>query len=244
VCEITLFECIWRYGRTRPEDSRETVVTKTTLDISRDATNRGFVTDNGTPRSGSSSGKASQSAQEQGLAPETAVPRIAGLSALKGIVLYGAVLTFASVYTYFIVRIFQAPAGKPPYLDTTLVSAAAALAGVLGSAFALEIGVPTARSATNADLREELKAAANGTSKDRLLATGRQIFSLEPASTDGASWPKTFGIWVYAIVASAVAVSYVVNQNQTPPSIKALAVAFGGYVIALVTAAYGITKGS
>jgi uncharacterized integral membrane protein len=45
-------------------------------------------------------------------------------------------------------------------------------------------------------------------------------------------------------VASAVAVTYVVNQNQTPASIKALAVAFGGYVIALVTAAYGITKRS
>jgi hypothetical protein len=39
-------------------------------------------------------------------------------------------------------------------------------------------------------------------------------------------------------------VTYIVNQNEAPSSIKALAVAFGGYVIALVTAAYGITKGS
>ena len=65
-----------------------------------------------------------------------------------------------------------------------------------------------------------------------------QIFSLEPEGTTAASWPKTFGIWVYAVVASAVAVTYVFNQNQTPGTIKALAVAFGGYVIALVTAAY------
>jgi hypothetical protein len=202
--------------------------------------NGGFVSDNAVLESGSSWSMASSRPPAQ----EAAVPGIAGLSALKGIVLYGAVLTFAGLYTYFIVRIFQAPAGKPPHLDTTLVSTAAALAGVLGSAFALEIGVPTAKGATNANLGHALKAAADGSAKDRVLAAGRRILSLEPPSTGAASWPKTFGIWVYALVASGVAVSYIINQNQTPPSIKALAVAFGGYVIALVTAAYGITKGS
>jgi hypothetical protein len=35
-----------------------------------------------------------------------------------------------------------------------------------------------------------------------------------------------------------VAVTYVLNQNETPGTIKALGVAFGGYVIALITAAY------
>lgn len=72
----------------------------------------------------------------------------------------------------------------------------------------------------------------------------RRVLSLEPASTEAASWPKTFGIWVYAVVGSAVAITYVVNQNETPGTIKALAVAFGGYVIALVTAAYGMTTKS
>ena len=43
---------------------------------------------------------------------------------------------------------------------------------------------------------------------------------------------------VNALVASAVAITYVLNQNETPGTIKALAVAFGGYVIALMTAAY------
>jgi hypothetical protein len=117
-----------------------------------------------------------------------------------------------------------------------LVSAAAALAGVLGSAFALEIGTKTPGSSTNSNLSEAIERAE--TSKQRVAARIRQILSLEPKSTRAASWPKTFGIWVYAIVASAVAVTYVLNQNQTPGTIKALAVAFGGYVIALVTAAY------
>jgi hypothetical protein len=74
----------------------------------------------------------------------------------------------------------------------------------------------------------------------RTLTRLRQILSLEPADTHAASWPKTFGIWAYAVVAAAVALTYVVNQNQRPNAIKALAVAFAGYVIALINTAYGL----
>jgi hypothetical protein len=35
-----------------------------------------------------------------------------------------------------------------------------------------------------------------------------------------------------------VLVTYVLNQGETPDAVRALAVAFGGYVIALITAAY------
>jgi hypothetical protein len=164
-----------------------------------------------------------------------AAPRIAGLSTLKGLILYGAVLTFAGLYVYFIVRITGAATNAPPVLDASLVSAAAALAGVLGSAFALEIGTGTDPASTNHALREALAGAADA--KGTTLRFW-QALSLEPSDTGSASWPKTFGIWVYAIVASAVAVTYVLNQNETPGTIKALAVAFGGYVLALITAAY------
>jgi hypothetical protein len=41
-------------------------------------------------------------------------------------------------------------------------------------------------------------------------------------------------------VGSAVAIAYVCKRGETPPTIKALAVAFGGYVLTLVTTAYGI----
>lgn len=163
-------------------------------------------------------------------------PRIAGLCALKGLVLYGAILTFAGLYIDFIVQITAARAGSAPKLGASLVSAAAALAGILGSAFALEIGTTTPDSSTNTNLSQAIDQAK--TTKQRAATTIWQVLSLEPKSTSSASWPKTFGIWVYAIVASAVAITYVLNQNQTPGTIKALAVAFGGYVIALVTAAY------
>jgi hypothetical protein len=38
-----------------------------------------------------------------------------------------------------------------------------------------------------------------------------------------------------------VAITYVVNPQTTPASVKALAIAFAGYVVALITRAYGIT---
>ena len=59
------------------------------------------------------------------------VARIAGVSVLKGLLLYGAVLTFAGFYSYFMAKIASAPEANPPALDGTMVSVAAALAGVL-----------------------------------------------------------------------------------------------------------------
>jgi hypothetical protein len=169
-------------------------------------------------------------------APPAAAPKIAGLSVLKGLVLYGAIVTFAGLYGYFIVRISTAKAHTPPSLDAALVSAAAALAGVLGSSFALEIGTTTDPASTNDQVKAALKRAR--TLRQQVSAHARQLLSLEASSTESASWPQTIGIWVYAVVASAVAVTYVLNQNETPGTIRALAVAFGGYVIALVKTAY------
>jgi hypothetical protein len=166
--------------------------------------------------------------------PRGRAAAIGGLSALKGLVLYGAVLTFAGLHIYFIVRI--SGASSQPQIDGALVTTAAALAGVLGSAFALEIGTPTEPASTNRRLRHAADAAENR--KQMAVTRIWQGLSLEPKRVDSASWPKTFGIWVYAVIAFAVAVTYVLNQDATPPAIKALAIAFGGYVVALVNVAY------
>jgi hypothetical protein len=159
--------------------------------------------------------------------------RIAGLSALKGLILYGAVFSFAGFYAYFMERIATAATGKPPHLSTAMVGAAAALAGVLGSAFALVIGVPT--EATNEDLGAAM-ADRDRSGRTRL----RRVFSLEPARRNLASWPLTFGIWIYAAVATATAIVYLINSSETPAGVRALAIGFAGYVLAFMTAAYGI----
>jgi hypothetical protein len=167
-------------------------------------------------------------------------PKIGGLSTLKGLILYAAVLTFAGLYIYFIVEILAAPADVPPDLDAAPVKAAALLAGVLGSAFALEIGTPTEHRATNHALRAAMQMDQKTSGKHRLRTKLRRVLSLEPSNTDSASWPKTFGIWAYAIIAGCVTLTYILNSGQTPDAIKALAIAFGGYIVALINTAYGL----
>lgn len=168
-------------------------------------------------------------------------PSIAGLDVLRGLLLYGAVLAFAGLYVYFIVRISAAKPGKPPSLDATMVDAAAVLAGILGSAFALEIGVPPDEHSTNTRLAatlQRLRAGQRPPWAARASASIRTVLTFDPPSTQSPSWPKTFGIWAYAIVASAVTITYVVNQSETPGTIKTLAIAFAGYVLALLRSVY------
>jgi hypothetical protein len=166
---------------------------------------------------------------------------IGGMSALRGLMLYGAVLVFAGLYSYFMVVISTSRHGVKPLIDATLISAAAALSGVLGSAFALKIGVAPNPSLVNHALAAHQIEADRG-KRWQITATLRRALSLEASDVNAKSWPLTFGIWAYAIVASAVVVVYVLNQNETPGTVKALAVTFGGYVIALVNMAYGLTK--
>jgi hypothetical protein len=173
--------------------------------------------------------------------PATLNDGIGGMSALRGLMLYGAILTFAGLYAYFMVVISTSRHGVKPAIDATLISAAAALSGVLGSAFALKIGVKPTAALVNHELAAHAKAAARG-ERSKVAAAIRKALSLEPSDVSAKSWPLTFGIWAYAAVASAVVVVYILNQNETPGTVKALAVTFGGYVIALVNMAYGLTK--
>jgi len=219
--------------RMATSEQRGTIMTPADTDnltgIARAPSGQGALT--GSPPPGSNGGGG------DGSPPSAPTEQIAGLSELKGLVLYAAVLAFAALYIYFMVRIFQAKADVQPTFDSALVTAAAALAGVLGSAFALEIGTPTASRDTNPALRVAIDKSER--KKERRPWT-RQALSLEPPDTESVSWPKTLGIWAYAIVASAVTITYVCNQGETPSTIRGLAVAFGGYVIALVTRAYGL----
>lgn len=166
---------------------------------------------------------------------------IAGMSALRGLLVYGAVLTFAGLFAYFMVVISTAKSGVTPGIDSALIGAAAALAGVLGSAFALKIGVAPDSSHVNAELGAHVKAAKAG-QRARTGAIIRKALSREPSDVTSKSWPLTFGIWAYAVVASATAVVYILNQRETPSSVRALAVAFGGYVLALLNMAYGLNR--
>jgi hypothetical protein len=180
-----------------------------------------------------------QAGTATGTAGNGVAAQIGGLCVLKGTIIYAATLTFAGFYIYFILEIFRAT-GKPPTFDPAMVSASAALAGVLGSAFALVIGLPTDKNSVNVGVQEAIKKASKPRSK--IVPWLWNVFSYEPRNAQSSSWPMTFGIWAYAVIASAVAVTYFLNQNETPDTIKTLAVAFAGYVVALLTSVYRLSS--
>ena len=173
----------------------------------------------------------------------TANDAVGGMSALRGLMLYGAILVFAGLYIDFVVVISTSARGHKPTIDATLISAAAALSGVLGSAFALKIGVSPHPSLVNSELATHT-ANAKANRASPIAASIRRALSLEPSDVNAKSWPLTFGIWTYGAVASAVLGVYILNQNETPSAVKAIAVTFGGYVVALINTAYGMAKQS
>jgi len=173
--------------------------------------------------------------------PPTLAARIAGLPVLKGLILYGATLSFAGFYAYFMEEIVSAQSGKQPALSGVLIGAAAALAGILGSGFALAIGVPTRDDQTNQGLVAMRTTALQTNQVDPVKKPSfkvRQLFSYESAGTDVSSWPLTFGVWAYAVVAIGVALVFFIYPSETPPEIKALAIGFGGYVVTFLHSAY------
>jgi hypothetical protein len=111
------------------------------------------------------------------------------------------------------------------------------------------VGAPLERARRSGHHRALPNPAAVNRGLAAKLASGsaaarvRQALSLEPSSTTDKSWPLTVGIWIYALIASAMVIVYILNQNETPGTVKALAVTFGGYVLALLNNAYGLSKG-
>jgi hypothetical protein len=97
----------------------------------------------------------------------------------------------------------------------------------------------TDKSSVNPGVQRAIDNAAKPSEK--IVPWLRKILSYEPSNAQSSSWPMTFGIWAYAVVAAAVAIAYFLNQNETPDTIKTLAVAFAGYVIALLNSVYQLT---
>ena len=132
-----------------------------------------------------------------------------------------------------------------------MLTVAIALAGVLGSAFALVTGVPNKEADVNTHLEKVLDEAEaenapaeTKTRKKKLSRWVLHVLSVKPGGKDRVSHPLTFGIWAYVVVASWVALTYFLNVDQTPPEVQGIATAFAGYVLAVMTVAYGVRSRS
>lgn len=117
---------------------------------------------------------------------------------------------FVALYGYFLIAIIQAPSDTPPQLDDRLVGLAATMSGVLGTAFAVALGVKSQGGVRGA-------FALPSISLNTLLGVG---------------------LWAYAAVGVAALVTYILNLDETPGSISSLALVLVGYVAGAVTNAY------
>jgi hypothetical protein len=140
---------------------------------------------------------------------------VGGAETLKQLLMFGFVSAFFVVYGYFVVEIWDAPDGRPPDFDAGLISLAGALAGVLGGGFAIALGVEKPSNAPS----------------PRLLGRLGDPFK-------GLSLVVTLGIWTYAVIGAAAAVTTFMNLNETPEVVKGLSAVFVGYVLSLAAGSF------
>jgi hypothetical protein len=155
---------------------------------------------------------------------------VGGVRLLKALIVFALVVAFAGLYSFFMVRIWQQPHGQTPKFDNGLVSVAGVLAGILGGGFALALGV--AKPAGEPPPSKLGQAAAKLPGGDHATLT---------RSLDALTWmsfPVTVGIWTYAVIGAAAAATTVLNTEETPNVVKALASVFGGYIFAVGTLAF------
>ncbi|MBA3382778.1 MAG: hypothetical protein H0T97_13085 [Actinobacteria bacterium] len=136
---------------------------------------------------------------------------------LRELLVLGFVAAFVVVYGDFILEIWRARANgaSPPRFNDGLLTFAGALAGILGGAFAIGLGI----------------AKPVGSTRGGRLGPARNRFS-------GLSLSVTLGIWAYALVGAAAATTTLVNLDETPDPIKALSSVFVGYILTLGSTAF------
>jgi hypothetical protein len=150
--------------------------------------------------------------------PPPADTIVGGMRTLRELLIVGFVVAFVLLYGDFIVDIWRARMDErpPPAFNDGVVTLAGALAGVLGTAFAVALGV--AKPAVMRDATGRLAGARN------------RFAGLSPS--------LTLGIWAYALVGAAAAFTATVNLDETPDVVKALSSVFVGYILALASTAF------
>jgi hypothetical protein len=143
-----------------------------------------------------------------------------GVTFIRALFVVAGLLVFAGLYAYFIIEIWTTDEKKPPSLDKQLVYVASLLAGILGTFFAVALGI----QAKDPDINQrELKLGTTLVAQER-----------GPGAALG-----TVALWLFFAVGAASVITAFVKTVESPDSIKALAATFGGYGLAIFGAAFG-----
>jgi len=131
-----------------------------------------------------------------------------------------AVGLFAGLWSYFLWLTLRASTA-PPALDPLVVGVATTLAGILGAAFAIALGIDTSE-----DPEEGVRGPIDAAS----VLTGESW----------AEYVTSASILVYFLVSVAVLVVWLFRRTLAPEPVKNLALIFVGYAISVLTIALNV----
>jgi hypothetical protein len=151
--------------------------------------------------------------------------RVVGTDLLKSLILVGFVLAFIVLYFRFALDVVNAAPGHPPRIDPSLTNVAGGLAGILGTGFALALGV----------------AKTDDSHTNRLMSGN---FLGGPGGPfEGVSLAVSFGVWAFPVVAFGVGAVVLTHLSESPPVLTTLVSVAAGYVLAFATAAFRSVRG-
>jgi hypothetical protein len=145
-----------------------------------------------------------------------------GIKLLKFLILWGAVLLFLGLWIWFFWDIWTNDATPVP-LNQKALYVASTIGGILGTFFAVAMGV---------ERKDPEKNASRLAPGPTLLGTPG---SAQNGITDNLA---TAAVWAYALVGVGAIVTVFIRSAQSPGAVETLASAFGGFLLAIVTAAF------
>jgi hypothetical protein len=135
--------------------------------------------------------------------------------------LLGAELAYLGLISYLIFITWESKSGVVPGVSDGIIGVVGALATAFGLGYASVLGVqPPSKDPPQ----------LQGGAIRRLFQWLHAVMTVN--NLLGA------GILFYMVAGTALGVTYLANQNESPGVVKTIAVAFGGYVIAYVGKAY------
>ena len=142
---------------------------------------------------------------------------------LRAAVAISGIAAFAALYVWVLADIWRAGA-TPPTLNTQLLYAATVLGGIIGTGFAVVVGVQ--------------RQDPEQTPRDLRLG-GSMVDT--PTNNLPPAWLRLvadISVWVYGAVGAACLITVGFHNTQSPAAVKTIASVFAGYFIAILGSIY------
>jgi hypothetical protein len=143
-----------------------------------------------------------------------------GVTFLRLALVVGAIGVYVGLWVWFFVRIWETSGNGPVSLSSKAVYATSALGGVLGTFFAVSLGIQRKDAQRQADQRR--------------LHLGPTMLGLDASSTSRVPPAiATLAVWAYALVGAWALLTVLIYSNQSGKAVTAMASAFASLVFGL-----------